>query len=66
VTFEYDTSNGRWSESVLDLEVKDQMVSFKAPNFPFAITEMVSVNIMFRQRKRVLDPLEFSYIPICN
>jgi len=66
VTFEYDTSEVQWSASVVDLEVKDQMVYFKTPSFPYSITELTPVKIIFRQRKRILEPLEFSYLPICN
>ena len=55
-----------WSESVLDLEVKDQMVSFRTPHFPFLIDSRTPVNIVLKQKKRVFEPLTFDYIPIGN
>jgi hypothetical protein len=62
VTFEYET----WSETVLDLAVKDQMVSFKTPHFPFIINQLTPIKIVLQQKKRVLEPLRYFYIPRCN
>lgn len=67
VTFEYDTPDGNhWSESVTDLEVKDQMVSFRTPRFPFPIDTFTTVDVILKQRKRTLEPLKFAYISIGN
>lgn len=64
--FKYDTSDIHWEASVLNLEVKDQMISFRTPTFPYSIDTCITVNIILRQRRRVLDPLTFDYIPIGN
>jgi len=66
VTFEYDSADYHWVEPVLDLEVKDQMVSFRTPRFPFPIDSCTTVNVALKQRRRTLEPLEFHYIPIGN
>ncbi len=39
------------------------MVSFQTPTFPFLIDNITPVNIILRQKKRVLEPLMFHYIP---
>jgi hypothetical protein len=64
VTFECDTPHGHWSQSVVDLEVKDRMISFKAPNFPYAITSETPVHIRLRQKKRSLGVLKYAYLPM--
>ncbi len=66
VRFEYDTPLDRWSESVLDLVVKDQMVSFRTPCFPFLITSRTTVDVVIKQRKRTFEKLTFDYIPARN
>jgi len=66
VTFEYDSPDGHWSEPVSNLEVIDQMVSFRTPSFPSHIDSVTTVNVVLKQRKRILEPLTFSYIPIGN
>jgi hypothetical protein len=66
VTFEYDSLDGHWAEPVLDLEVNDQMVSFRTPSFPFHIDIRTTFNVVLKQRTRILEPLKFVYIPIGN
>ncbi len=66
MTFEYDSPYGHWSEPVLGLEIIDQMVSFRTPSFPFPIDSVTTVNVVLKQRKRILEPLTFNYIPIGN
>jgi hypothetical protein len=66
VTFEYDSLDDHWSDPVLDLEVKDQMVSFRTPRFPLPIDICTTVNVVLKQRTRILEPLKFDYIPIGN
>ncbi len=66
VTFEYDTSDHHWSAPVLDLEVNDQMISFRTPTFPFQIDSRTTVNVILKQRKRTFEPLQFDYISIGN
>jgi hypothetical protein len=66
VTVECTTSNGHWSESVLDLEAKDRMISFKIPTFPYSITKTMPVIIKLKQDNRVLGVLKYSYLSTCN
>jgi hypothetical protein len=63
VTLECDTSRGHWSHSILDLDIKDRMISFKLPNFPYAITDERPVDIILRQNHRILGVLKYSYLP---
>jgi hypothetical protein len=64
VIFEGDTSLGRWSQSVVDLEIKDRMISFKIPKFPYPIKKATSIDIILRQDDRILGVLKYSYLPI--
>ncbi len=66
VSFEYDTPLNHWSEPVLDLEVKDQMVSFRTPRFPFSIDQCITVDIVLKQKRRSVEPMKFDYIPSGN
>ncbi len=66
MTFEYDSAVHHWVEPVLDLEVKDQMVSFRTPSFPYSIDSCTTVNVVLKQRTRILEPLQFVYITIGN
>ncbi len=66
MTFEYDSPDNHCCEPVLDLEVNDQMVSFRTPRFPFPIDSCTTVNVVLKQRTRILEPLKFVYIPIGN
>ncbi|CAF1022539.1 unnamed protein product [Adineta steineri] len=64
VIFECEIFDGKWwSQPVLDLEVKNQMVSFRTPIFPYTINDITPVNIILRQKKRTLEQLIFNYIP---
>ncbi|CAF3931194.1 unnamed protein product [Rotaria sp. Silwood1] len=63
IKFEFDGPIGHWSASVIDLEVIDQMVSFRIPYFPYSIDKTITVNIIIKQEKRDLEPLTFNYIP---
>jgi hypothetical protein len=63
---ECDTTEGHWSESVLDLEIKDGMISFKTPIFPYLNTKTMAVDIILRLDNRLLGILEYSYFSICN
>ena len=62
--FEYDTSENRWSQSALDLEIKDRMISFKVPKFPYLIKKPTPVEVYLRQDDRVLAVLKYSFLPI--
>jgi hypothetical protein len=66
ITFECNTL--QWSALVAahDIEVKDQMVAFKTPCFPFSIIELTPANIILQQEKRMLEKLKYFYVPKCN
>ncbi|UJR23123.1 hypothetical protein I4U23_026144 [Adineta vaga] len=64
VKFECERPDGLWSQTVSDLEVKDQMVSFRTPTFEYPIDQITPVNIVLRQKRRTLESLIFYYIPI--
>lgn len=68
VTFVCALSNLNWSKKLdtQDVYVKDQMVSFKTPFFPFAYHESIPVDIKLQQRDRVLENLRYFYIPESN
>ena len=66
VTFEYDGPMGRWSKTVLNLEVHDQTVSFLTPYFPCVIDKSTPVHIILKQEHRNFQPLTFNYIPKSN
>jgi hypothetical protein len=61
--FEYDTFESHWSQSALDLEIKDRMISFKVPNFPYLIKKPTPVEVFLRQDDRILAVLKYSYLP---
>lgn len=63
VTFEYHGPLGHWQAPVLELEVRDQMVSFITPHFPFKINSITPVNVVIKQQKRTFDQLQYRYIP---
>jgi len=63
VIFECNILKGRWSQPVVDFDIKDRMISFKIPTFPYYITKPVNVNIVLRQDNRILGILTYSYLP---
>lgn len=63
ITFECDAIKGRWSQPVVDFDIKDRMISFKTPAFPYPITKPVIVNIILRQDNKILGVLKYSYLP---
>jgi hypothetical protein len=62
VTFEYNASEGVWSQSIVNLDIKDRMISFKIPNFPYSVTNSATVDIILRQDNRILSVLKYSYL----
>jgi hypothetical protein len=69
IRFESVTPNINWSAEIntADIEVKDPMVSFRIPKFPFSINARTAVKIILQQRDRMLEKsLEYFYIPPCN
>ena len=66
VRFECETSDGPWSETVPEIDLKDRMLSFKIPIFPFWIETMVHVNVTLSQNDQPVESLPFYYSPKCN
>ncbi|UJR25793.1 hypothetical protein I4U23_007143 [Adineta vaga] len=66
VIFECDTVNPHWSQPVNDLTIKDQIVSFKIPIFPFQFNEIIPVNIILRQDTREIGTISYFYMPTVN
>jgi hypothetical protein len=66
VIFECDIPNGRWSQSVTDLDIKDRMISFKTPMIPYPVDKAKSVDIKLQQTSRVLGTLKYFYISSRN
>lgn len=64
VIFECDTSNGHWSQSIFNLDIKDRMISFKTPHFPYPIIRPTNVDIVLRQDNRMLGVLKYTYLPV--
>ncbi|CAF1045541.1 unnamed protein product [Adineta ricciae] len=63
VKFECKRTDSLWSQHVLNLEVKDQMVSFQTPIYPYPINQITPVTIVLQQRKRSLESLVYHYLP---
>ncbi|CAF4364653.1 unnamed protein product [Rotaria sp. Silwood2] len=65
VTFEYGMPNIGWQTSfpATNIEVKGQMVSFKTPAFPYFINEPTPVKIVLQQKGRMLEALQYFYVP---
>jgi hypothetical protein len=66
VKFECDIPNGRWSQSVTNLDTKDRMVSFKTPFFPYQVDKAKSVDVKLEQTSRVLGTINYFYISSRN
>ncbi|CAF4231048.1 unnamed protein product, partial [Adineta steineri] len=62
ITFECDTSKGRWSQPILEVNIKDRIISFKTPIFPYPDEESKVVDIVLRQDTRDLETLKYYYI----
>jgi len=66
ITFECELSKSYWSQPVVDLTIRDRMISFKPPTFPYQITKPTIVDIVLRQNDRFLCGLKYSYLPACR
>lgn len=66
VTFECNISDGRWSQSITDFDIKDRMVSFKTPIFPYPVDSTKPVDIKLQQDGRVIGTLPYFYISSRN
>ncbi|CAF1451012.1 unnamed protein product [Adineta steineri] len=62
ITFECDTSKGRWSQPISEVNIKDRIISFKTPIFPYPDEESKVVDIVLRQDTRDLETLKYYYI----
>ena len=63
ITFECDTSQGRWTQTINDLKIKDTLIALKIPIFPYAIHQITPVDIVLRQKNSFVGVLKYSYLP---
>lgn len=66
IIFQSDKSNINWSEEVNDIEVENNMVSFRVPKFPHLVKEQIPMKIILQQKDRITESLQYHYIPKCN
>ncbi len=66
VTFECDTSHGHWSQQVVDVDIKDRMVSFKTPIFPYSFDMTMPVDVILRQNNRIIETIKYFYLATRN
>ena len=66
VTFQCNLSNGQWSQAISDIDVKDRMVSFKTPIFPYSANETEAVDVIIQQDSRVIGTIKYYYVAISN
>jgi hypothetical protein len=68
ITFESIIPSPEWSVLVdtTTIKVKEQMLSFRIPKFPWSIDASTLVNVILRQRDRTLGTIEYFYIPKCK
>ncbi|CAF3425593.1 unnamed protein product [Rotaria sp. Silwood2] len=62
ITFECDLPNNHWSESIGNIDIKDRMISFKTPKFPYPFEMIQSVNVILKQSNRTLGTLTYHYM----
>ncbi len=64
--FECDTPAGRWSQPIVDLDVKDKMVSFKTPIYPHAFEMLQGVDVILRQDNHIIGTIQYFYLATRN
>ncbi|CAF5167534.1 unnamed protein product, partial [Rotaria magnacalcarata] len=57
ITFECNWDDQRWSEPINDIDIKDRMISFKTPFFPYACDLPHPVDVILKQHNHVLAKL---------
>jgi hypothetical protein len=62
VLFECDIPDGHWSQTVVDFDIKDRMVSFKTPTFPYLFDKTKAVDVILRQDNRIIDTIKYFYL----
>ncbi len=66
IVFKYEAFKSYWSRSIDNIDIKDRMISFKIPDFPYSITRSTTVDVTLRQDDRILGVLKYSYLPSCE
>lgn len=66
VTFQYDMVGISWSQPIDELDIKDRVVSFKIPAFPYEFNGAVQVKIVLEQEHRQIDRPVFFYLSSGN
>lgn len=57
-----------WSTTIerKNIEMDNNMVSFRVPTFPYTITEPIPVKIILEQKNKIIQSLDYMYILKCN
>ncbi|CAF3337011.1 unnamed protein product [Rotaria sp. Silwood1] len=66
ITFECDLPNNHWSQSIDNIDIKDRMISFKTPAFPYPFEMVRQVNVILKQSNRTLGTLTYYYMSALN
>jgi hypothetical protein len=66
VTFECDISEGRWSQPVSELEIKDRMIVFKTPIYPYSFEVTKDVDVILRQDNHIIEIIKYYYLATGN
>ncbi len=62
VLFECDIPDGHWSQAVVDLDIKDRMLSFKTPALPYPFDVTQAVDVILRQDNRIIETIKYFYL----
>jgi len=66
VTFECDTPEGRWSQLVDPLEIKDRTIVFKTPMYPHPFEITKDVDVILRQNNHIIATIKYYYLATGN
>jgi hypothetical protein len=66
VTFQCEIPGGQWLEVIVDLDVKDRIVSFKTPMFPYQVDEIKAVDVIIQQDSRDIQTIKYYYLATRN
>ncbi|CAM2705369.1 unnamed protein product [Rotaria socialis] len=66
ITFECNWDDQRWSEPINNIDIKDRMISFKTPIFPYACDLPRPVDVILKQHNHVLATLKYYYFSTFN
>lgn len=66
ITFECNWDDLRWSEPINNIDIKDRMISFKTPIFPYPCDLPHPVDVILKQNNHVLATLKYYYFSTRN